>query len=146
MVWQYISAIKLYEIYTTELPYLFKYTTFFFTSFALLVSFMSTCRGRTDGEECDCEEYSPPDNPEKGLRCAECNHGRSKHPKSQAHAPISGGGKSSVLSIFRGITKVPLEDARAESLGGFSGRSNSKVVSLLLRLIFFFEDILICLF
>ncbi|KAF8957598.1 hypothetical protein BDZ97DRAFT_1618612, partial [Flammula alnicola] len=45
------------------------------------------CRGKLeDGTSCDCEEFSEPiqTNPNQPLRCAECLHGKSKHPKPHA--------------------------------------------------------------
>jgi|ERR1700722_2192508 len=75
------------------------------------------CRGHTaDGGECDCEVYSPPD---EGLhRCAECGHGKSKHPipTQPATIPIE---KKGVLKLFQDMAKKsvpPFEQAKTETL------------------------------
>jgi hypothetical protein len=58
------------------------------------------CRGgAADGLVCDCEEYSPLDDPEEPLSCAECNHGQSKHPKKNDQPS----GKTSILKLFQGV-------------------------------------------
>ncbi|KAF8952075.1 hypothetical protein BDZ97DRAFT_1682545 [Flammula alnicola] len=75
------------------------------------------CRGKQDNrEDCDCEEFSNPiqPSPDQPLRCAECLHGRSKHPKQAQSQPVSksthpstpasgatAAGKQSVLDIFK---------------------------------------------
>lgn len=65
------------------------------------------CRGiRSSGHLCDCEEFSEPAHqpPDQPLRCAECLHGKSKHPKSdssrtQVEQPYAQGSAMSSASI-----------------------------------------------
>jgi hypothetical protein len=85
-----------------------------------------------DGGECDCEEFSSPDNPDKPLACAECGHGRSKHTNkgNDSTGNDSTGKKKSVLQVFQGITnKKPfptsLEQARTGMQQGFLAKSMS---------------------
>jgi hypothetical protein len=92
------------------------------------------CRGRTNDIPCDCEEFTPLD--DTPAKCAECSHGRSKHPKNpsmqppldnikpQPQLPTS---RQSVLQMFQGITSKPagFEQARTESVCGFGSRSVS---------------------
>jgi hypothetical protein len=106
----------------------------------------SFCRGKTQaGEPCDCEEFSEPKqlNPTEFERCAECGHGRSKHPKEKN--PNEGPATAvSVASIFKRHTNgrddaTSFTDARAESLTGFrktsaSSQGGSKVSFYLLLL------------
>jgi hypothetical protein len=87
------------------------------------------CRGKKDsGEPCDCEEYSPPDNPDisKPVVCLECCHGRSKHPKPGDVIAVSN--KQGILDIFNAAREKTEEsnshagtsraEARAEMLLG----------------------------
>jgi len=100
------------------------------------------CRGRTaDGGDCDCEQYSPPD--EGLLRCAECDHGKSKHPNT--HLPATNlpatnlpatnlSDKQNVLKLFQNMTKKSgpvFEQAKTETLRNRAPRSTKgKVKSL----------------
>jgi hypothetical protein len=87
----------------------------------------SFCRAVTaSGDICDCEEYSPSEDPAKPLACAECTHGRSKHPKKLDEST----GKNSVLKLFQGVTgkkgsSVTVEQARSETLDSFTKKSTS---------------------
>lgn len=103
------------------------------------------CRGiAPSGGPCDCEEFcsSKDFDPNAPLRCAECHHGPSKHPrqpvstKSTTSAPTASfpthgssvsasTGRASVLSIFQQTVSgsksvVPVHSAA----GGHSGRQS----------------------
>ena len=91
------------------------------------------CQSKVDGIRCDCKEFSPSE--DKPLACAECSHGRSKHPKLPNQAVGAAGNKSSILKIFQNISSNKpasndFEQARAETLQGFAagklGKSSQK--------------------
>jgi hypothetical protein len=84
------------------------------------------CRGVTADGQCDCEEFSPSEDPDKPLICGECAHGRSKHPKKIDEPQATG--KSSVLKLFQGVTGkkgTSFEHARSEMLQGQSSSSTT---------------------
>jgi hypothetical protein len=87
------------------------------------------CRAQNkDGDNCDCEEFTPSD--DKPLSCAECTHGRSRHPKEEDDLS----GKDSVLKVFKDIRSknaIPptFGQARAEMLQGFAAGKSTVVES-----------------
>jgi hypothetical protein len=90
------------------------------------------CRGTTDGNPCECEEYSPQVNPDPSqpARCAECLHGKSKHPKLElSSSGLAKPAPETVRDIFKKITQEPtktsLSEARSETLEGFRKASGS---------------------
>ena len=66
------------------------------------------CRGGKPGDPCDCEEFSPSENPK---RCLECTHGESKHRPSRA---------SNAPSLTP-VPAVPASSNLAEIFGDISG-------------------------
>jgi hypothetical protein len=103
------------------------------------------CRGKMkSGDPCDCEEYSPPDNPDpsKAVLCQECLHGKSKHPRDNTsiRTPAEPENiKKSVLELFTAKAggrqdvvqkgNVAREDARRETLSGFRDNTKGKQAS-----------------
>jgi hypothetical protein len=100
------------------------------------------CRVIVNGTRCDCEEYSPPVNPDPSqpALCAECLHGKSKHPKGAESAPLAT--PKSVLGIFKRLSggaagggeepKATVSEARSEIMKGYrksSGSGSSRNVS-----------------
>ena len=106
------------------------------------------CRGGSNDNECDCEEYQPPENVPPGQKaaCTECLHGKSKHPKpglvvTAAPELRATTGNQEVLRIFNASSRGGKENnaelfetARAEVLEGYrpasaggSGKTKKKV-------------------
>lgn len=62
------------------------------------------------GPDCDCEEYTPPEDPTAFCKCQECGHGKSKHPKPDTAIATPAESKKSVLELFAKKTQKPLVD------------------------------------
>ncbi|KAJ7463084.1 hypothetical protein B0H11DRAFT_2310310 [Mycena galericulata] len=65
------------------------------------------CRGTTDGDACDCEEYDKSQDPSALSKCMECGHGKSKHGPGNVQ---QAGSKSTVLDIFTARSEKHIND------------------------------------
>lgn len=94
----------------------------------------SYCRGLAQGGgRCDCEEFlSPKDfDSTAPLRCAECHHGPSKHPRQPTSAPKETSAPAASLSSQG--SSVSASTARESVLSIFNQTVSSSIPALPLR-------------